>query len=100
MDKPTKIVFGIWAVMAVALFISAFWAPVVIAIINWIFGGLNILILGSLGLTQIQTIAEVNKVKKQVEDELQLQTESIQPVPGKEKGNTRKSPAQKGTRKK
>lgn len=70
MDKFSKILMGVWAVLAIVAFICAFFCPIFPKIIGLMFGGLNILIILSLVITYFQGIYWRNKLKK---DGLQLQ---------------------------
>ena len=46
MDKMTKILFLAWCVLALAAFVSSFWAPLLIKIIGIAFGSMNLIIMG------------------------------------------------------
>lgn len=74
MDKLSKILFGIWMLLAVISFVASFWAPIFFKILGLVFGGMNILIILSWVIAYFQTIAAKKNVpteediKKVVED--------------------------------
>ena len=51
----------IWAVLAVLSFVSGWFAPLFWGIVNWAFGGLNLMIMGSLLISTIQAKKEYKK---------------------------------------
>jgi len=67
MEKITKITFYLWAVFAVLSFVSGWFAPLFWGIVNWVFGGMNILTLLTLLNTKIQVNKE-NKLQKTKEE--------------------------------
>lgn len=67
MNKLGKILFAIWMVLAVASFVSSFWAPLFIKVLGIVFGSLNLMIIGSLVISYIQEVVAVNKLKKEEE---------------------------------
>lgn len=73
-SRITKILIIIWAVLAVASFVSGwFVTPLFWSIVNWTFGGLNLMVIGS---WTIATIAAKRALKKQQKIiEIDLNTE-------------------------
>lgn len=67
MSKFSKILLGIWAVLAIVSFICAFFCPLFPKIIGIVFGGLNILTILSLIITYFQGIYYKNKLEKEIE---------------------------------
>lgn len=70
MTKFSKILLGVWMVLAIICFITCFWLPLFPQITGIAFGILNMIIILSLGITHIQGIYWKNKLKK---NGLQLQ---------------------------
>lgn len=70
MSKLTKILLGIWSILAIVCFITCFWLPLFPQIIGIAFGILNILIILSLGINHLQGLYWKKKFE---EDELFLQ---------------------------
>lgn len=56
MNKLTKVLFIIWAILAVASFVAGFYAPMWIKIIEVVFGIFNIAILLAWGTAAIQEV--------------------------------------------
>lgn len=55
----------VWSVLAIASFVVAFFVtPLIAKIILLVFGGLNLMIIGSWAIAFIQAIKEYNKAKK------------------------------------
>ena len=55
----------VWSVLAIASFVAAFFVtPLSAKIILLVFGGLNLMIIGSWAIGFIQAIKEYNKAKK------------------------------------
>lgn len=55
----------VWSVLAIASFVVAFFVtPLIAKIILLVFGGLNLMIVGSWTISLIQAIKEYNKAKK------------------------------------
>ena len=55
----------VWSVLAIASFVVAcFVTPLIAKIILLVFGGLNLMIIGSWAIAFIQAIKEYNKAKK------------------------------------
>lgn len=73
MTKLSKIIFGIWAALAIISFIYAFWLPIIPKIIGITFGALNVMTLLTLVISYFQGLYYSNKFKKKFGDELQLQ---------------------------
>ena len=64
MDKMTKVLFIIWAILAVASFVAGFYAPMLIRIIEVVFGIFNIAILIAWASSSIKELKEHrNKMK-------------------------------------
>ena len=64
MSRFSRVLFGLWIVLAVAAFIGAFFTPVIwIKVINVVFGGLNSLVILSWGLAAIQAMIENKRLK-------------------------------------
>ena len=59
MDKMSKILFILWMVLAVASFVAAWFAPLWIAIIGWVFGAMNITIILAWASATIRGVIEV-----------------------------------------
>lgn len=71
MNKLAKILTGTWGVLALVSFISAFFAPLYFKIIGLTFGVLNLFIILAWVITYLQDLF----IKKNIENELQLQEE-------------------------
>lgn len=55
----------VWSVLAIASFVVAFFVtPLIAKIILLVFGGLNLMIIGSWAIAFVQAIKEYNKAKK------------------------------------
>ena len=54
----------LWAVLALASFVSGWFAPLFWGIVNWVFGGLNLMIIGSWAVALIQARKEYKKQMK------------------------------------
>ena len=68
MEKVSKITFYLWAVFAILSFVSGwFVAPLFWKIVNWVFGGMNVLTLLTLVSTKIQANRE-NKLQNTKEE--------------------------------
>lgn len=67
MDTKTKIMWTIWAVLALAALVGAFFTkPLWVAIVGWLFGSMN----GGIMLTLVAALIESRKeYKKQKQDE-------------------------------
>ena len=63
-DKMTKILMIVWAVLAVASFVSGWWAPLFWGIVNWAFGALNLMIIGSWTIATVLAKREYKKQEK------------------------------------
>ena len=63
-DKMTKILMIVWAVLAVASFVSGWWAPLFWGIVNWVFGALNLMIIGSWTIATVLAKREYKKQEK------------------------------------
>ena len=63
-SKLTKILMAIWAVLAVASFVSGWFAPLFWGIVNWVFGALNLMIIGSWTIAIIQAKKEYKRQAK------------------------------------
>ena len=72
MTKLSKIIFGIWAALAIVSFIYAFWLPIIPKIIGITFGALNVMTLLSLVISYFQGLYYSNKIKNEFEH-VQLQ---------------------------
>ena len=57
MNKIGKIMIAIWAVLAIASFVSAFWAPIFFKVLGLVFGGLNMIIILSWVIAYFQSVA-------------------------------------------
>lgn len=69
MNKTTKILLGIWIVLAILSFIVSFWAPLFIMIVGLVFGSMNLLIIGALFSTFIEGLFQARKLKKLKEEQ-------------------------------
>ena len=65
MDRFSKIFMIIWVVLALASFVSSFWAPIVLKVIGIAFGVMNVALIGSWTLTTIKEKQENNEVKEE-----------------------------------
>ena len=64
-NKISNILLMVWSVLAIASFVVAFFVtPLIATIILLVFGGLNLMIIGSWAIAFIQAIKEYNKAKK------------------------------------
>ena len=61
-SRITKILMMVWAVLALASFVSGWFAPLFWGIVNWTFGGLNLMVIGS---WTIATLAAKRALRKQ-----------------------------------
>lgn len=69
-DKTTKVLFAIWAALAIASFVCALFAhPFIVKLIGLIFGGLNLMIIGSLAISLIQGRRELRRQIKLLAEE-------------------------------
>lgn len=73
MTKLSKIIFGIWAALAIISFIYAFWLPIIPKIIGITFGALNVMILLTLVISYFQGLYYSNKIKNEFEDGMFMQ---------------------------
>lgn len=73
MTKLGKIIFGIWAALAIISFIYAFWLPIIPKIIGITFGALNVMTLLTLVISYFQGLYYSNKMKNEFEDGLRMQ---------------------------
>lgn len=73
MTKLSKIIFGIWAALAIISFIYAFWLPIIPKIIGIAFGALNVMTLLTLVISYFQGLYYSNKIKKEFGDGLRMQ---------------------------
>lgn len=72
-EKMTKILMIVWAVLAVASFVSGWWAPLFWGIVNWAFGGLNLMIIGSWAIATALAKREYKKQEKQLAEQNQVE---------------------------
>ena len=75
MDKMTKIMLGIWAVLAIVSFICAFFCPLFPKIIGIAFGVLNLSVILTLVITYFQGLYWKNKLNK---DAMSLQEDEAE----------------------
>ena len=68
MNKMSKIMLGIWAVLAIVSFICAFFCPIFPKIIGIAFGVLNLSVILTLVITYFQGLYWKNKVQKESEN--------------------------------
>ena len=68
MSKMTKIMLGIWAVLAIVSFICAFFCPIFPKIIGIAFGVLNFSVILTLVITYFQGLYWKNKIQKESEN--------------------------------
>ena len=68
MNKMSKIMLGIWAVLAIVSFICAFFCPLFPKIIGIAFGVLNLSVILTLVITYFQGLYWKNKVQKESEN--------------------------------
>jgi hypothetical protein len=73
MSKFSKILMGIWGVLAILSFVSAFFAPIYFMIVGLVFGGLNMLVILSVVIAYFQMLYYQNKLNKQIEEYGQMQ---------------------------
>ena len=64
MSKMSKIMLGIWAVLAIVSFICAFFCPIFPKIIGIAFGVLNLTVILTLVITYFQGLYWKNKLEK------------------------------------
>ena len=64
----TKIMLGIWAVLAIVSFICAFFCPIFPKIIGIAFGVLNLSVILTLVITYFQGLYWKNKIQKESEN--------------------------------
>ena len=74
----TKIMLGIWAVLAIVSFICAFFCPIFPKIIGIAFGVLNLSVILTLVITYFQGLYWKNKLEKDNGTILQLQEEDAE----------------------
>ena len=72
-NKLTKILMVIWAVLALASFVSGWFAPLFWGIVNWTFGGLNLMIIGSLLIALVQSRKAYKMQEKQLAEQNQVE---------------------------
>lgn len=68
MNKMSKIMLGIWAVLAIVSFICAFFCPIFPKIIGIAFGVLNLSVIITLVITYFQGLYWKNKIQKESEN--------------------------------
>ena len=68
MNRFSKIMLGIWAVLAIVSFICAFFCPIFPKIIGIAFGVLNLSVILTLVITYFQGLYWKNKVQKESEN--------------------------------
>jgi hypothetical protein len=74
MSNLSKIMLGVWSVLAIMSFVCAFFAPIFPMIVGLAFGGLNIMIVLTLVISYFQGIYYQKKLDKEIEKYgLQLQ---------------------------
>ena len=78
MTKFSKILLGVWMVLAIICFITCFWLPLFPQITGIAFGILNMIIILSLGITYLQGMYWKNKRQKELEDYVQLQKDEAE----------------------
>ena len=78
MSKMTKIMLGIWAVLAIVSFICAFFCPIFPKIIGIAFGVLNFSVILTLVITYFQGLYWKNKLNKDNGTILQLQEDEAE----------------------
>ena len=76
----TKIMLGIWAVLAIVSFICAFFCPIFPKIIGIAFGVLNLSVILTLVITYFQGLYWKNKLNKDNGTILQLQEDEAEPT--------------------
>lgn len=67
MNKISTISYYLWAVFAILAFVSAWWLPTWAAVIQWIFGGMNLLSIAAVAIDKIET-RKKNKQEKVQEE--------------------------------
>lgn len=72
-EKMTKILMIVWAVLAVASFVSGWWAPLFWGIVNWAFGGLNLMIIGSWTIATALAKREYKKQEKLLAEQKEME---------------------------
>lgn len=72
-EKMTKILMIVWAVLAVASFVSGWFAPLFWGIVNWAFGGLNLMIIGSWAIATALAKREYKKQEKLLAEQNQVE---------------------------
>lgn len=77
MTKFSKILLGVWMVLAIICFITCFWLPLFPQITGIAFGILNMIIILSLGITYLQGIYWKNKLKEEAEN-VQMQKDEAE----------------------
>ena len=63
MNKTSKIMMIVWAVLAIISFICAFFCPLIPKIVGLVFGGLNIMVILTLVITYLQGLYYKNKIE-------------------------------------
>jgi uncharacterized protein YacL len=86
-NKFSKILFIVWMVLAIASFVASFWAPIVIKVIGLVFGGLNLMIIGSWVISYFQEKIAAKKMEEQLIKIAEQETTK----PKKAKKNSKKS---------
>ena len=72
-EKMTKILMIVWAVLAVASFVSGWFAPLFWGIVNWAFGGLNLMIIGSWAIATALAKREYKKQEKLLAEQKEME---------------------------
>lgn len=72
-SKLTIVLMILWAVLAVASFVSGWWAPLFWGIVNWVFGGLNLMIIGSWVIATLLAKREYKKQEKLLAEQNQVE---------------------------
>ena len=72
-SKLTIVLMILWAVLAVASFVSGWFAPLFWGIVNWVFGGLNLMIIGSWVISTIVAKRAYNKQEKLLAEQKELE---------------------------
>lgn len=72
MNKTTILFLIIWSILAIAAFVSSFWAPLVVEIFNLTFGGINMLVILTWLFGWISFKLEERKLNKLIDESNKL----------------------------
>lgn len=58
MGKQEKVIWALWIILAIGSIVGAFYAPLWVSIINWLFGTMNIFIILAVAGNWVKEIKE------------------------------------------